>query len=329
MNEKNNINLADSASEELLERKKMQKAALIKIGAMLILSIIMLIFSSIAWFTSNSENTVNGMKVSVKGPEYEISVLTSGTNGVYDDYLDLVHDDTAIVWQMKGTDSSGLEQNMGNYHSIEGVTDDGIEPGDSGYITFFVTPRVDSVDLDFTFELLGYNAETDNNETTMVQLDPTNDADVINYLNGHILLFEDYDPDTETYSGLIKNTTSLNRLLSNKTYTGKDTPVEVNIYWVWAENLSDIINTHEITVHDDEQDKDITTAYPFCDDSDFVTYIEGHPQYFMKGVTIADNVTISTINNNYQYYGGRYNLADNVIGARVRFLLLTMTVSTS
>ena len=46
MNEKNNINLAKSASEEISERKKMQKAALIKIGAMLVLSAILFIFSS-------------------------------------------------------------------------------------------------------------------------------------------------------------------------------------------------------------------------------------------------------------------------------------------
>lgn len=46
MNEKNNINLAKSASEEISERKKMQKAALIKIGVMLVLSVILFIFSS-------------------------------------------------------------------------------------------------------------------------------------------------------------------------------------------------------------------------------------------------------------------------------------------
>ncbi|ADU22758.1 hypothetical protein [Ruminococcus albus] len=329
MNEKNNINLADSASEELLERKKMQKAALIKMGAMLVLSTIMLIFSSIAWFTNNSENSASGMKVSIKGPEYEISVLTNGNNGVYDDYLDLVHDDTAIIWKMNGTDSNGLEQNIGNYHSITGVEDDGIHPDCRGYVTFYVTPRVSSVDLDFSFELIGYNPVTENNITSMVQLDSTNDADVINYLNGHILLFEDYDLATDTYSGLIKNTTSLSRLLSDKTYTGKDTTIPVNIYWVWVNNFSDLLNTHTVTEHDDVLNEDVEVTYPFCDDSDFLDYIEDNPQYFMKGITTADNVSISDINSNYLYYGGRYNQADNIIGARVRYLLLSMTVSVS
>lgn len=51
MKEKNNINLAKSASEEISERKKMQKAALIKIGAMLVLSVILFIFSSMRMIT--------------------------------------------------------------------------------------------------------------------------------------------------------------------------------------------------------------------------------------------------------------------------------------
>ena len=328
MNE-NNKNLNTAASDEL-DRKRTQKIALIKISAMLLLSVIMLIFSSIAWFTQNTDNTATGMQIVAAGPSYEISVMTDGSNGVYADYLELVHDPaTAVIWTMKGTDANGLEQNIGNYHSIAGVEDDGIHPDCRGYVTFYVTPRVSSVDLDFSFELIGYNPVTENNVTSMVQLDSTNDADVINYLNGHILLFEDYDPDTDTYSGLIKNTTSLSRLLSDKTYTGKDTTIPVNIYWVWVNNFSDLLNTHTVTEHDDVLNEDVEVTYPFCDDSDFLDYIEDNPQYFMKGITTADNVSISDINSNYLYYGGRYNQADNIIGARVRYLLLSMTVSVS
>ena len=51
MSEKNHMNLANSASEEILERKKMQKAALIKIGAMLVLSVILFIFISMHMIT--------------------------------------------------------------------------------------------------------------------------------------------------------------------------------------------------------------------------------------------------------------------------------------
>ena len=50
MNEKNNINL-ETAASEILEGKKRQKAALIKIGAMLVLSLIMFIFSSMHMIT--------------------------------------------------------------------------------------------------------------------------------------------------------------------------------------------------------------------------------------------------------------------------------------
>ena len=333
MNEQNKEKLGAAASD-YIDRKKMQKAALVKIGAMLVLSTIILIFSTISWFTRNNETNTNGMKVTISGPTYQISVLTNGSDGVYKSYQDLVGDSSAMVWQMKGTDVNSLDQNFGNYNPIpEGTEDDGIYPGCSGYISFIVTPKVDSVNLNFTFDLLGYD-EDKSKTPPLVHLDDTNDADVINYLNGHILLFESYNPTTHKYSGLIKNSTDLSRVLSNKTFTGKDTPTTINIYWVWAENLSDLLNTETvtITVHDDETNTDETEEVDrstFCDDEDFLDYIEDNPHYFMRGVTASDNVTISDINANYEYYGGRYNLADNVIGSRVRFLLLTMTVSSS
>ncbi|MCR5110175.1 MAG: hypothetical protein K6B38_04635 [Ruminococcus sp.] len=330
MNEKNNINLAASASEEL-ERKKMQKAALIKIGAMLVLSVILFIFSSIAWFTSNSENTAGGMKVAMKGPNYIISVLASENEGVYKNYHDLIpHDTTPLIWRLNGKDANGLEQNMGNYYTV-GNNDDGIRPGSSGYVTFYVTPKVDALNLNFSFELIGYNAETNEGSTSMNALDTTRDADVINYLKGHLLLFESYDTTTHTYSGLIKSSDELNRVLSDKSYNNqKDVQIPVNIYWVWAENLSDLIETKTVTIHNEETDSDESVVRSkFCDDPDFLEYILAHPQYFMKGVSANDHLTLDDINENYQYYGGRYNFADNVIGARARYILLTMTVTES
>ena len=314
------------------EKRRMRKAALIKMLAMIILIICCIIFGSIAWFAQNKKVDATGMQVMVSGGAFEISVLTGGSNGAYKSYQDLVHDPSALVWQMKGTDSNSLEQNFGNYPQA-GTENDGIYPGCSGYISFIVTPKVDSVNLNFTFDLLSYD-ENVNLTPPLVQLDASADADVINYLNGHILLFESYNTSTHMYSGLIKNTTDLSRVLSNKTFTGKNTPTTVNIYWVWAENLSDLLNTETVTttVHNDDTNEDETeevTRSTFCGDEDFLDYIEANPHYFMRGVTASDHVTISDIKDNYEYFGGRYNFADNVIGSRVRFLLLTMSVSSS
>jgi len=295
------------------------KLSFIKLSLMLSFILFFAVFGSVAWLSANRENTAGGMSIAVSGPNYEISVLTDGSDGsYYNDYHSLVKDTDSVVWQMK---SNG--NNMGNYDSA-----DGIYPGCNGYISFFVTPKINEVNLDFSFEIIGYNAETENSSTKMVQLDSSADSDVINYLNGHILLFENFEDST--YSGLIKTGEDLKRVLADKTYTGKNTPTRVDIYWVWPENLSDLTSEKTVDVHNDDTDTDTQVVRSeFCDDDGFFKYIEDNPQYFMKDVVKSDDVTVSVINANYPYYGGRYDFADNVIGSRVRFLLVKMTVSQS
>ena len=45
------------------EKLKRQKASLVKLGIMLVFSVIVFIFSSIAWFSSNKEVDSSGMSI--------------------------------------------------------------------------------------------------------------------------------------------------------------------------------------------------------------------------------------------------------------------------
>ena len=86
--------LAQSASpsspivDEIAEKKKNQKKSLIKMGAMGILTLILLIFFSLSWFTMNTQVESGGMSIKTAPLPFELK--TSGSSGLYDGFLDEV-----------------------------------------------------------------------------------------------------------------------------------------------------------------------------------------------------------------------------------------------
>ena len=189
MKEKNNINLANSASEEILERKKMRKAAFIKMLAMVIFCICVMIFGSIAWFTMNKENAASGMGVRVDAGNFELRF--SGDNTGAKSYtagtpVNGVTPYTATDIYGKVTPTSDFAYNLGDgsetnvsgtdYYDTDGnhtevilrlnqaypadpKKDTGLNPGSEGEIQFWVVPKKSGTfTVKFSFELLGYTA---------------------------------------------------------------------------------------------------------------------------------------------------------------------------
>lgn len=306
----------NTVSAEVVD-KVIRKNALTKLAVMGVFIAAIIAFQSIAWFTMNREVSGNGMEMEAQGTNYTLQMI-GNSNGLYfDDYHRKVIDNDSVIWTMNSKNQDGMEQNFGNYTQTEY---DGIYPGCSGYVSFNIIPSVDSeISLNFSFELMGYNSElNDSNKVNMIPLNETDDADVINYLNGHILLFENYDKETNKYSNLIKTSEDMKRVM-RKNFKGKDVPVQVDIYWIWPLTLSNLIKADEST-------------NLICSNNDITTlenFIVSYPQYFMRGITVDENspLTADMIKNNYALYGGKYDQADNIIGIRVRYLRLKMTIS--
>lgn len=269
------------------------------------------------------------MSVAVSGPNYDILVLENGSDGIYYDYHSLVKDSSAVVWQMAETN------NMGNYNDTS--INKGIKPGSDGVISFYVKPYVDTVDLSFTFELLGYRYD-ENEEDKMKQLD-LDDSPAI-FLNGHILLFEERTGTEEnyTYSKPILSNEDMQRVISKNTYSRKvnDEPTQVDIYWVWPTTLSTLIdarNCEKINV----TEIPFLNQTPYSDASSKSAYKEvvdnilTYTDYYCKGVSRSvnanDRLTESAIVTDYDKYGDYYDQADNDIGMGVNFILLKMSVS--
>ena len=372
---------SSQAVDEIAEKKRNQKKSLIKLGAMGVLTAVTIIIGSISWFTMNREVEGSGVQMTASGANFEISSPTGGnlSPGLwYDPYHKKIRDDNSesnaelpsYVWMMSD------ESNFGNYrYSDETERIGGIKPGSYGKVTFNVTPLVDEINLEFDFDIIGYHSSDslfdEGNENTPLTLTPVADMgskgeDIANYLNGHILLFENRTPVYETitekdpntgeetvtvtqnilrydYSGLIATDEDMSRVLNNtaKThFSGKNTVTPVDIYWIWPNTLSTIV---------DIGGDDLTSVPCSTADKDrLADCVLTHPQYFLKGYVAdtsgnSDNngseenggeenssgssLTLQDIIDDYELYSDMYDMADNDIGMNVNYILLKLTAS--
>lgn len=287
-------------------------------GFVLALFLVLAVRMTIAWLVAPGQSAVDGVEMEGLGVNFELSSVNGASNGIFYNYYTATEPDPdALVWGM--TDTS----KMNNY----GGTDAGIEPGSSGKISFVVTPKTGSVTLTFRLEIIGYvSGSEEENGQQVITMDEISRDSLKNYLNGHILLFENYS--NGKYSGLIASDADGNRTFQ-KTFTGENTPTTVDIYWIWPEHLSNLVNAYDGTG---------VTETPLLDTngedySDMIGHIRSFPLYYFRGesddavITELAQNTETTIKNQYETYGGLYNEADNDIGTSVEFLLVTMTVS--
>ena len=341
--------------DELAEKKRIQRNALVKMGTMGILTLLLLIFSSLSWFTMNREVESGGMGIKTQGLLFTIQPVPSPyVVGIYDDSTKTgtyvrntllsgaSKDSSVLTWTItndtavtdpetnKTTINKGKNIGNGPATGYEG----GISPGSSGELQFKFIPNR-SVDAELTFYLYAYSVDYDDqgdeDKSTIALIGDNATADrqlAKNLLNGHILLFEDYDSTTGQYSGLI-STDDFQRIMS-ETYTQETTE---SVYWVWAETLAELVLDDTNNAHK----KNLRGKKSLCaDQSDIVKLLKNNPTWFLLDPetpnrtwteftsTTDDATVVSTINSNYALYSAYYNEADQCIGTNVAYLLLDM-----
>ena len=236
--EKGNIDVTESASleaaarqEVLAENAKKRKARLIKLGAMLAMTAIVLVFVTIAWFTMNREVQTGSMAVKAGGSPFELEVRGIDTyienkddfSKADDDYEYGVDMETLdafqtsgqyekIIWRKTASSPSGTTSDDGHYAK-------GLEPNSHGKLTFWVVPNdTGTLDIEFDFNIRGFigtfsDPEDEEDEPELTGLYEINDdltvansdglienasqlADkkaALEYIQGHILFFSDYN----------------------------------------------------------------------------------------------------------------------------------------
>lgn len=353
------------ARDEISEVKAEWKVFL-RTGIIMFAALVAIIIACIAWFVSNNKVTISGTKVQSAGSEFELAAAAkpdSGSSaGVYDNLLDvqagtetsignkkfLATDGshTSITWAI--TDDSNMNNNNPG---------DGIEPGASGQMTFYIISQKDgslSVTLDLT--LTGYTGEEA--AATSLDLQKAN-AKAQQLLKGHVLLFAGYDSNTHSYKGWISEDAGswsmaldsggcvLSRAENGKlTWSvqnaNKGTAYPVTIYWVWPEMLGSYlvkdqssIGKRPVLFPEDWKDNDLShlTELP---EKLFTTMCnpEGNNRYFYwkKSEDFAGTVTVEKLsqmrtNFNPVMYGTLavyYNQADEYLGSNVRFVKLKL-----
>ena len=352
------------ARDEISEVKAEWKVFL-RTGIIMFAALVAIIIACIAWFVSNNKVTISGTKVQSAGSEFELAAAakpdSESSAGVYDKLLDVQRgtktsiggqnllatdgSHTSITWAITG------DSNMNNNNP-----EDGIEPGASGKMTFYIISQKGgplSVTLDLT--LTGYTGEE--TAATSLDLQKANEK-AQQLLKGHVLLFAGYDSNTHSYKGWISEDAGswsmaldsggcvLSRAENGKlTWSvqnaNKGTAYPVTIYWVWPEMLASYlvkdrssIGKRPILFLDDwKENSNHLTEIPeklfttMCNPEDNNRYF-----YWKKSEDFAGTVTVEKLsqmrtNFNPVMYGTLavyYNQADEYLGSNVRFVKLKL-----
>lgn len=222
---------ANKQIADIKEENRKRKRNLIKLGAMTLLSVIIFIFTTIAWFSMNREVSTGSMAVKAGGSPFELEVFGANVENSSDfskadnDYKNGEAQLTANTYRTSGQYDKIIWRKTGTT-ADDGHYSDGLSPNSHGKLTFWVVPNsTGTLDIEFIFKVRGFigtytPATTEGAEPTLNDLFEVTDnmevtaenelkdaADLakkkaaLEYIQGHILFFSDYDGIN--YSGFL------------------------------------------------------------------------------------------------------------------------------
>ena len=353
------------ARDEISEVKAEWKVFL-RTGIIMFAALVAIIIVCIAWFVSNNKVTISGTRVQSAGSEFELAAAakpdSESSAGVYDKLLDVQRgtetsiesqkflatdgSHTSITWAI--TDDSNMNNN----------TEDGIEPGASGQMTFYIISQKNgplSVTLDLM--LTGYTGEE--TAETLSDLQKANEK-AQQLLKGHVLLFAGYDSAANSYKGWISEDADpwsmtldyerergvLSRAENGKlTWSVQDAKkgraYPVTIYWVWPEMLGSYLVKNQSSIgkrpvlfpEDWNESSNHLTELPetlfatMCNSEDNNRYFYWKESKDFTETVKAEKLNQMRTNFNPVMYGTLavyYNQADEYLGSNVRFVKLKL-----
>ena len=343
--------------------KTMNRAKLIRLCAMLVFSVAVLIFASIAWFTMNKDAGTSGMGVRTAGMPFELGVDASYTNvGIIsyhrntetDNYDGTELNSIAELSVANGASDTysvvGQAESVNLYHTGS-VTDNlkwrlsgsynesGLGPDSGGALTFYVIPNTSgSLDINFSISLDGYTAVESKNENrtydiSNVAIIPegqnTAPSKALKYLRSHILFFAGMESDGIHYKQLIDPSSfTLSEIKGSSVNATKDVAIPVTIYWEWANTFGQMV----LSKSDNPADKEALTL----DDNlgtirDYV--LENADDIFEEIEDVADPTSlmkkngvfdIETTLDSIRPLSLAYNKADQEIGINIDYVLVSL-----
>ncbi len=360
-------------AQEEMQNLKNQWKTFFRTGIFLFAAVAAMIILGIAWFVSNNKVAGTGTSISASGSDFDLAADITGvtgaatsTKGMYDGLL-VVPSGT----ETKTTEQTFLATNDTNNSITWAITDDsnlnnqtganGIEPGSSGSLTFYIISHKDgplSLTLDVTLTGYSYSGKDDNEPTTSADIKKLDsDGKAQKLLEGHVLLFAGYDSDTDsapkTYKAWISKdaeawTRSLEKDANGKTSVSlsggadgkltwtavnavKETAYPVTLYWIWPERLESYIMSAEaytgrrplLFPNDTYLPKNFFTTMCTADDSN--RYFSWKEVGTFEATVTSDVLSNMRTNFNpviYKSISEYYDLADQYLGENVRYIKL-------
>lgn len=336
------------------EAEKKRRSSLIKLGSVMILAFIVWVFSSIAWFSMNKDVTGSGMSISTTAGLFELK--TSGSEGLYDDYITRIDNEYSdgsqttpsspkLILQL--TNDNQMENlwkkntppSQGDLDDIKQIesTQYGLSPGDCGVLKFSIVPVYEDSE---SFNVLikpviscyktEYYTANDTGHTpghqkdSITAMDPSNTAEAaaIGFTNTHISMYYMADENNDDVDEM--------HLISDEGFVVNNITSEtvVEIYWFWPKELINILNL-------DIEDMDSSGAAElrkelFASPDDYLEKINVSDDFSSiviseSGTESARNTKAQEIVNSpttYSYYSNRYNNADQTIGDKVGYIMV-------
>ena len=340
---------ADKQLEELKEDRQRRKKMLIKFGIMGMLTAVIMIFATIAWFTMNREVSAGSMALATTEIPFEIAA--KGSTVRYDTQFikadsTYTYGDNTVLSGYYMTDGNNPQIKIRYTPGADDITDFG--PGSSGIIEFYVVPKRDG-DLDVKIDLdtIGFRELDDNDKTIKRIADLTTansglEQSVIdqyksaeNYLSGHIMFFEepgDTSQNTqEGYRYYYKKPITSGSFTKSFSNAQKDVPNKVTVYWMWPNTLG------QIALKDNSSG--LRSDYPIVQDAvgadisgtdkaKVIQYLKDNKAaVFMNSSEITDaDIDDAKTKAKFTKLSEGYNDADFLIGSSVSYFMIDISV---
>lgn len=298
---------------------------LLRSASLSLTALLVIAASTVAWFAASREAQSDGVSIKTQIPDgYELA--SEGTPGRYSQGSYLMQPGLArstgavysygdkTLYATSGA-NTGVEWMLTPDSKFQNLAADFVDsnyprlqPGVSGHITFYIIPpsdAVETVDCALKLELLPY--QRDNSAPTGYS--PLGSGAEAELLKGHILFFQSYE--NGFYSGWIQDGAF------EVTVSGSAVE-EVTVYWIWPQFFS---NLH-YTGGDTETICDRNAA----DYSALQADMLAHPEaYFSFQGSAPGDFSLEGGSYTADYHSANYNRADEKIGRRIPFVLLSLT----
>lgn len=268
------INAAEAYADEqimdLKEKQNNRKRTLIKLGAMGVITVIILVFATIAWFSMNRTVETSGMSVTTATMPFEIA--TTGTLVRNQEQFEPVRPNytegyTSGIYNTSQNTDSLMLRFTPNEDDPETEEDESevpdIGPNSNGELNLYIIPKRDGdIDAYIDLNIVSFKAVKVDDEDVLIEItdvltsDPNLTSTQIDdckeaaeYLKGHIMFFQGISPSPATYSYVTPVIDGKIHFHQDDAVTG--TAYKVPIYWTWPNTLGQIaLKTNALDLRD-------------------------------------------------------------------------------